>query len=80
MAAFFAVHGSDHADILHRLGHMGKVLRDLNAGDRGLNGLCIAAIAVTLLGIERLELAGATLHPQQDARQALFAEFVRLER
>src|SRR5262249_41225089 len=47
---------------------LGQVLADLDAGDLRLDFLERPAVGVPGLEVEGVELAGAAVHPQQDAR------------
>jgi hypothetical protein len=78
MTPLFARHRADNGGMLHGLGHLGKVFGNLDSRHAGRNRLGFTAIGMTRLRAKGLELARATLHPEQDAGHAAAAEFVGL--
>jgi hypothetical protein len=74
------VHRADDRQVVHHSRQLRQIVGDLDAGNRRVDGSRLAAVLVVGLGIERLELARAAAHEQQDARHALAADFVGAER
>src|SRR4029079_4928620 len=70
VAAVEAGHGTNQRTMVHALGHHGQKLTDLQAGHAGRDW-AIGAAGVARrrrLGVEGLQLAGATFEEDEDAR------------
>ena len=78
--AFLVGHRPDQGDVLHCLATFGQCSATCDARQRGRDRLGRAAVAGAGLGIERLELARAAAHEQQDAGHALLAQLGGVQR
>ena len=68
VVGFLGAHRADEGHVVHVPGDLRQVLADLDAGDGGGDLLEGAAVVVAGLEVEGVHLAGAAVHPQQDAR------------
>jgi hypothetical protein len=74
MVPLFVGHGSHQGDLVHDLGRLVPSLGDGDRGNGGRDRLGLAAVLGARLGVERLELAGAAGHPEQNACPLLPAQ------
>src|SRR5262245_25971690 len=73
--SFVRVHGADDGELMHHLGGAWKQFRDMNARNGSRNGFEAAPyVGGSLrLGIEGVELAGAAVLEQNNARNLTFS-------
>ena len=77
--AFLVGHGPDQGKPVEHLGCATPVFGQLHSRNGRGDGLRGATVGDSRLGIESLELAGPSRHPEQDHRSTLFLEFVGID-
>ena len=77
--SLFVGHRPDQGDVVHLLGRLFPAFGDPNSGDGRLDGFGRSAVLRPRFGIKRFELAGPSLHPQQDQRHPLFSKLAGLD-
>ena len=80
VVAFLVGHRPHQGDVLHDLGRLVPALGDRDPGNGRGDRLGLAAVLGARLGVERLELARAAGHPEQDAGHLPLAQLGGLER
>jgi hypothetical protein len=79
MLPLFVVHRTNEGDLLHLSGGLLPAFGDADAGHGCVDRLGRSAVVGPRFGIERFELARPPLHPQQDQRHPLLAQFGGLD-
>ena len=67
VGAFRGAHAADDGGMVHEPGQPREVLADADAGDVGVDGLERAAVGGAGPQVEGVLVAGAAVHPQEDA-------------
>ena len=71
--AFHGVHRADDRHVLGRLGALHHVLGELDAGGGRVDRLELAAVLLSRLRVEGVDVGGTTAHPQHDDRAGALA-------
>ena len=78
--ALFVGHRADEGNVFHGLGDIVPALGNRDSRHSGRDGTGLASGLRAGLGIEGLELAGATGHPEEDARHLSLSHVVGVKR